>query len=285
MAVVVGAMSAPVAYALLWLINIITNLVFFQRFSSVPVPLDRQSSWRLGDICTGRWWTDYRTHGTIRLGENPRPWNSGSPGSHSLRAKPNVAEGRGAQATVVGDLDWHGGPFGAEGPIIMTGGAFGSLFAQFFNLSLVGTENPSGCRRGGRHVGRLCRAHRGGAFGGRASFVRLAAAELHSSHHFRNRSQRLARAAAWVRAEFFPCHPMPHWAHMNYASSFGRPDRRAGRGLLTILVYAFEDLFTKLPIHWMWWPAIGGLFVGIGGWINPSALGVGYETIHSPVAR
>ena len=52
-------------------------------------------------------------------------------------------------------------------------------------------------------------------------------------------------------------------------------------GVLTFLVYAFEDLFTKLPVHWCWWPAIGGLIVGIGGWINPSALGVGYDTIHS----
>ena len=53
-----------------------------------------------------------------------------------------------------------------------------------------------------------------------------------------------------------------------------------GSGLLTTLVYAFEDLFTKLPLHWMWWPAIGGLFVGIGGIVEPRVLGVGYDTIH-----
>jgi CBS domain-containing protein len=52
-------------------------------------------------------------------------------------------------------------------------------------------------------------------------------------------------------------------------------------GVLTTLVYAFEDLFTKLPVHWMWWPAIGGLFVGIGGYLDPRVLGVGYETIHA----
>jgi hypothetical protein len=44
-------------------------------------------------------------------------------------------------------------------------------------------------------------------------------------------------------------------------------------------VYAAEDLFYKLPVHWMWWPAIGGIFVGIGGLIFPQALGVGYDTI------
>jgi CBS domain-containing protein len=52
-------------------------------------------------------------------------------------------------------------------------------------------------------------------------------------------------------------------------------------GVLTALVYLCEDLFGKLPIHWMWWPAIGGLFVGIGGWLDPRVFGVGYDTIHA----
>ena len=50
-------------------------------------------------------------------------------------------------------------------------------------------------------------------------------------------------------------------------------------GLLTQMVYACEDGFLKLPIHWMWWPMIGGLVVGIGGLIEPQALGVGYDNI------
>ena len=49
--------------------------------------------------------------------------------------------------------------------------------------------------------------------------------------------------------------------------------------LLTKAVYASEDAFAKLPIHWMWWPAIGGIAIGIGGYIFPQALGVGYDTI------
>ena len=48
---------------------------------------------------------------------------------------------------------------------------------------------------------------------------------------------------------------------------------------LTLAVYALEDLFQRLPIHWMWWPAIGGLVVGIGGYFQPRALGVGYDVI------
>jgi H+/Cl- antiporter ClcA len=52
-----------------------------------------------------------------------------------------------------------------------------------------------------------------------------------------------------------------------------------GSGLLTALVYRCEDAFSKLPIHWMWWPAIGAVFVGVGGWIDPRVLGVGYDII------
>src|ERR1700747_2201494 len=49
--------------------------------------------------------------------------------------------------------------------------------------------------------------------------------------------------------------------------------------LLTISVYAAEDMFQHLRFHWMWWPAIGGLAIGLGGLIFPQALGVGYDTI------
>jgi H+/Cl- antiporter ClcA len=52
-------------------------------------------------------------------------------------------------------------------------------------------------------------------------------------------------------------------------------------GLLTMLVYACEDVFQKLPLHWMWWPAIGAIFIGVGGVLEPRVLGVGYNTIHS----
>src|SRR5262249_10918337 len=49
--------------------------------------------------------------------------------------------------------------------------------------------------------------------------------------------------------------------------------------LLTLAVYTMEDLFHRLPIHWMWWPALGGLVVGVGGYFRPHALGVGYDLI------
>jgi H+/Cl- antiporter ClcA len=49
--------------------------------------------------------------------------------------------------------------------------------------------------------------------------------------------------------------------------------------LLTLALYKTEDLFEKLKLHWMWWPALGGLVVGIGGYIEPRALGIGYDVI------
>jgi chloride channel protein, CIC family len=54
--------------------------------------------------------------------------------------------------------------------------------------------------------------------------------------------------------------------------------------ILTWSVYAAEDAFHRLPLHWMWWPAIGGLVVGLGGLLEPRALGVGYSEIESLVA-
>src|SRR6185369_4380609 len=55
-------------------------------------------------------------------------------------------------------------------------------------------------------------------------------------------------------------------------------------GLLTKGVYLFEDLFHRLPIHWMWWPPIGGVAIGLGGLIEPRALGVGYDVIGAALA-
>jgi CBS domain-containing protein len=76
-----------------------------------------------------------------------------------------------------------------------------------------------------------------------------------------------------------PLHPELPASGMAIALAIGIA---AGLGsvVLTLLVYAFEDLFHKLPFHWMWWPAIGGVAVGIGGLIDPRVLGVGYGVIH-----
>ena len=167
-----------------------------------------------------------------------------------------------------------GGPFGAEGPIIMTGGALGSLISQFFTLSSLERRTLLVAGAAGGMAA---------TFGSPIAAVLLAVELL--LFEWRPRSLipvTIASAAAeTIRAWLIGTAPI-----------FGTP--MAGSlpqtlliwalvigvaaglvsGILTKLVYFVEDTYRKLPIHWVWWPAIGGLFVGLGGLIDPAALGV-----------
>jgi H+/Cl- antiporter ClcA len=175
-----------------------------------------------------------------------------------------------------------GGPFGAEGPIIMTGGAFGSIVAQLFKLTAAERKT-------------LLVA--GAAAGMSATFSAPVAAALLAVElllfEWKPRSLipvALASAtAAIVRPHLLgtgPLFAVPLHTPVMNAPGIGACvlcGLLAGgfSALLTLSVYAFEDLFQKLPIHWMWWPAIGGVVVGLGGLVYPHALGVGYDTIES----
>jgi H+/Cl- antiporter ClcA/predicted transcriptional regulator len=174
-----------------------------------------------------------------------------------------------------------GGPFGAEGPIIMTGGAFGSLFAQRFSLSAAERKT-------------LLVA--GAAAGMSAVFATPVAAVLLAVElllfEWKPRSfvpvTIASIVASILRVSLLGAGPMfpvsPHaplsWTALALAAGLGIAAAFAS-GWLTTLVYACEDLFQRLPLHWMWWPAIGAVFIGIGGLIEPRVLGVGYDTIHS----
>jgi len=177
-----------------------------------------------------------------------------------------------------------GGPFGAEGPIIMTGGAIGSLLAQSLNMSSSERKTllVAGAAAGMTAV-----------FGTPIASILLAVELL--LFEWKPRSFLPVAISSIVAAALRPlmmgATPLfPYvggvtvsawhvgaWALMGVLAG-------AGSGLLTALVYACEDLFEKLPIHWMWWPALGGLVVGIGGLIEPAALGVGYENIRQLLA-
>ena len=172
-----------------------------------------------------------------------------------------------------------GGPFGAEGPIIMTGGAVGSILAQCLHLSA--DERKA-----------LLVA---GAAGGMAATFNaplasiLLAVEL-LLFEWRPRSLVPVGAAVTVAvvcrgwllgsAPVFPVidlvHPGPAAIGLSLIPGLTG-------GLLAIaatgLVYLAEDAFKQLPFHWMWWPAIGGAIIGVGGLIEPRALGVGYDVI------
>jgi H+/Cl- antiporter ClcA/CBS domain-containing protein len=175
-----------------------------------------------------------------------------------------------------------GGPFGAEGPIIMTGGAFGSLIAQF--LRLTSAERKT-----------LLVA--GAAAGMSATFSAPIASTLLAVElllfEWKPRSLiPVALAAVTADAARYyligagPLFPTP--AHVAFIGVGGLMGcvlvgvlAGALSALLTLAVYAAEDAFRLLPIHWMWWPAIGGVVIGLGGLIFPQALGVGYSTINA----
>ena len=172
-----------------------------------------------------------------------------------------------------------GGPFGAEGPIIMTGGATGSIIAQAFHLTA--SERKT-----------LLVA--GAAGGMSATFATPVAAVLLAVElllfEWKPRSlvpvALASAAAALVRRLLLGAGPLfPVTLHAPLDSTTWLT--AAGMGLvlgvlallLTSAVYAMEDGFHRLRFHWMWWPAIGGLIVGIGGYFEPHALGVGYDLI------
>jgi CBS domain-containing protein len=163
----------------------------------------------------------------------------------------------------------------------MTGGAFGSIFAQRFHLSAAERKT-------------LLVA--GAAAGMAAVFATPVAAVLLAVElllfEWKPRSFIPVAVAAIVASVMrvpllgagpifpVPVHAPPSAEQLAFAAGVGLV-AGFGSGLLTLLVYACEDLFQKLPVHWMWWPAIGAVFVGIGGIIEPRVLGVGYDTIHS----
>lgn len=177
-----------------------------------------------------------------------------------------------------------GGPFGAEGPIIATGGALGSLVGQL--LHTTGIERKTLLAAGAA-------AGMTAIFGSPISAVILAVELL----LFELRPRTLVpvalacAAAAGFRTLFLepgPVFPMPvvpeaGGGALAFYVALGLLVGIASTGV-TRLVYAVEDAFERLPIHWMWWPALGGLVVGLVGLFVPRTLGVGYANIGDVVA-
>ncbi|MGD1030691.1 MAG: chloride channel protein [Opitutaceae bacterium] len=280
LAVPIGAMGALVAKALLWLIAVITNAAFFLRWSSAPVtPETNHLGW---------WLIVVPVAGSLIVGLMARYGSEKIRGHGIPEALEAILLGRSlidARVAILKPLSsalsiGTGGPFGAEGPIIMTGGAFGSIFAQFFHLSAAERKT-------------LLVA--GAAAGMSAVFATPVAAVLLAVElllfEWKPRSFIPVTVAAIVasilRAPLLGAGPIfPVVAHAALSpTALGLALVVGivvgfGSGALTALVYACEDLFLKLPIHWMWWPALGGLVVGLGGIADPRVLGVGYGTIH-----
>jgi H+/Cl- antiporter ClcA/CBS domain-containing protein len=282
LAVGIGGVSACVAWALLRLIAFFTNVFYYGRLSTVMVsPAANQLGWLavLVPVSGGLIIGFMARYGSERIRGHGIPEALESILINGSKVQPRLAVLKPVSAAIsIGS----GGPFGAEGPIIMTGGAIGSVIAQLFHLTAAERKT-------------LLVA--GAAAGMSATFATPVAAVLLAVElllfEWKPRSAipvALASATAGAARRYIlglgPLFPAPPHA------IFIGPRGLAGcvvagllagglSALLTAGVYAAEDAFTKLPVHWKWWPAIGGLAVGLGGLIFPQALGVGYDTIQS----
>jgi CIC family chloride channel protein len=280
-AVPIGALSAVVAFGLLRLIGLITNLVFYGRVkTSLVAPGAHHHSpilVLLAPVAGGLMVGLMARFGSEKIRGHGMPEAIEAILVGGSRVQPRVALLKPVSAAIsIGT----GGPFGAEGPIIMTGGAVGSLLAQFFELTADQRKT-------------LLVA---GAAGGMAATFNaplasiLLAVEL-LLFEWRPRSYlpvaTAVAVATVVRGGLLGTQAVfavrgvslhPHVSVYLLCVAAGLLG-----GLLAVvatgLVYASEDAFHRLPIHWMWWPALGGLIIGVGGLIEPRALGVGYDVI------
>jgi chloride channel protein, CIC family len=280
LAILIGIFAAYVAAVLLKLIGLFTNLFFFQRAETALVS---PAGHHLGPFVIL-----VPVAGALVVGIMAR-YGSEKIRGHGIpeaieailmsgsRVEPKVALLKPISAAIsIGS----GGPFGAEGPIIMTGGAFGSLIAQFFHLTSAERKT-------------LLVA--GAAAGMSATFAAPVASVILGVElllfEWKPRSL-IPVALASVTADALRRHLLglgPVFPVPPHTMAIGVPALAAcllvgllggvASALLTQAVYASEDAFAHLPIHWMWWPAIGGLVIGVGGYIFPQALGVGYDVI------
>ncbi|MBN3802070.1 CBS domain-containing protein [Paraburkholderia sp. Ac-20336] len=278
LAAAIGMVSTLAAFVLLNLIHLFTNLFFFGTLSFA----DRSPATNT----LGLWVIGVPVIGGLIVGMMARFGSEKIRGHGIPEAIEAILFGKSKMSPKVailkplssGIVIGSGGPFGAEGPIIMTGGALGSLIAQCIKVTSAERKTllVAGAAAGMTAV-----------FGTPVAAVLLAVELL--LFEWRPRSflpvAVACAVAGFARAIFFGTGPL-------FPLQTATPD---GWSLISCLVagvlsgalasglsaalYKVEDLFGKLPIHWMWWPALGGIVVGIGGWLEPRALGVGYDVI------
>jgi H+/Cl- antiporter ClcA len=277
-AVAIGGLSTAGAMLLLAAIRFFTNLFFFQTLSFVArspaahhlgaavvlVPA-------LGGLIVGM----MARYGSEKIRGHGIPEALEAILFGKSRISPRVAI---LKPLSSGIAIGSGGPFGAEGPIIMTGGAVASLLGQAFHLSAA--------ERKALLVAGAC-AGMTAVFGTPLAAILLAVELL--LFELRPRSL-LPVAISCAIAGFL----RPLWAGPGPLFPLVTPavapiallscvlaGLAAGAlaSALTRSLYAVEDAFSHLRLHWMWWPAIGGLVVGVGGLLEPRTLGIGNDVI------
>ncbi|MFT4133143.1 chloride channel protein [Labrys sp. (in: a-proteobacteria)] len=278
-AVFVGTAGVGAAFVLLRLITLCTNIAYYGRFSLENLSISGTPlGWTavfvpvIGCLIIGlmaRFGSEkIRGHGIPEAMEAILIGKS--------RINPKVAVLKPLSSAIsIGS----GGPFGAEGPIIMTGGAIGSLVAQMIHLS---ANERKALLVAGAAAGMTA------VFGTPIAAVLLAIELLLFEWKPRSFLPVVVAASVAAAERGLLLDPTPlfgftghmaltfsgflGWVLMGIVAGLGS-------GILTAMVYASEDFFHRLPLHWMWWPLFGGLAIGIGGLFDPSALGVGYDNI------
>jgi H+/Cl- antiporter ClcA len=279
-AVVLGVAAAFIAMLLKSLIGLVTNLAFYGTVSTAfSSPADNHLGWWvvlvpvIGGLLVGvmaRWGSSaIRGHGIPEAMEQVLLNESKIPPRITF-LKPI------SSAIAIGT----GGPFGAEGPIIATGGALGSFVGQL--LKVTGGERKVLLAAGAA-------AGMAAVFGSPIAAVVLAVELL--LFELRPRSLipvSLAAVTATMvhyvlQGSSTPIFAMVAMPTPGSVALLCYVLIGALLGLISIgvthIVYGVEDAFEKLPIHWMWWPALGGIAVGVVGYFAPLTLGVGYTNI------
>lgn len=278
-AVVVATISVGAGVGLLALIRLCTNIAYFGEWSF--------AARTIGELHLGFSSIFIPVAGALLIGLMARYGSEKIRGHGIPEALEAILLGRSRLSPKVAILKpissaisiGTGGPFGAEGPIIMTGGALGSIIAQMLPVSDAERKTllVAGAAAGMTTV-----------FGTPIAAVMLAVELL--LFEWAPRSFIPVAVAATVSAVersylHMPTPLFPFSGDVQISLmgliTWVAVGTIAGllSGVLTKLVYTTEDLFSKLPIHWMWWPMIGGICVGIGGLIDPRALSVGYDNI------
>ena len=275
----IGLLAGLVAYVLYKLIGVFTNVAFFHRWSGtfVSARFHHLGPWVIlvpvvGGIIVGI----MAKYGTPKIKGHGIPEAMEAVLINRSRIAPRVAILKPISAAIAIGT---GGPFGAEGPIIQTGGALGSLVGQAFHTTAVERKVLLAC---------------GAAAGMSATFNTPIAGVILAIElllfEFKSRSfiplVIASTLATAVHMQLLGLGPMFQVSAVDFAIPRGLPFYLV-LGLLcglaavgfSKLLYWVEDLFEKLPIDQMWWPAIGALGLGIIAFFVPRVLGVGYDTI------
>ncbi len=279
-AVVVATAGVVAGVALLKLIRLATNLAYFGQFTLADL--------KLGESPLGLWMVLVPVAGALVVGLMARYGSDKIRGHGIPEALEAILLGRSrldAKVAILKPLSsavaiGTGGPFGAEGPIIMTGGAIGSLIAQTLPVS---DHERKTLLVAGAAAGMTA------VFGTPIAAMMLAVELLLFEWNPRSFIPVFVAAvvAAVERTSIVhmpsPLFPFAASAEISFfaLASWVFVGLLAGllSGTLTRMVYVCEDGFKRLPIHWMWWPMLGAVVVGVGGLLDPRALGVGYDNI------